>query len=529
MKKALAAIGKIALAVAMAGAAAAVFIRLYPTLYTFETTSVARDAEKISAAAERLDRRLLGHLGLFRRVTSFDHVLAGGARQFRAPDLWVDRCEVRQGDFYKFTNWAKRSDTQAAGLAAPGQSSLWRYFSVNREHKISGQLTAPANGVTFYDAYAYCRAAGGRLPYGDEWTAAATGAAGRLYPWGDDFDSAPWPYLDPLLNAAQKCGRHPRTDTPAGLHDMGGVVSEWAQNRDDPLRPTVHGANAFNKPFEIYALNILHRRAPPNYRSAYVGFRCVYDRPPPKPPWGGAAPQTAKLLGGLRSTGTPPDARVPELLVNLPRERLDLVARIFDGDGQDAARDFRIMRSEVTRRQYALFLNDPLARLGLYADEQEPLTHDYRPRDWEEQQKRPELPVTGVDWWSARAFASWAGGRLPTGSEWTRAASSQGRSIYPWGQAFAPANTVSMEAGLNQPQPPGSRPADTTRQGVKDMGGNVSEWTQSADLTGGRYALIVKGGNYMLPGEETARIDFSNRAPPNYRSPTLGFRVVFGE
>ena len=39
--------------------------------------------------------------------------------------------------------------------------------------------------------------------------------------------------------------------------------------------------------------------------------------------------------------------------------------------------------------------------------------------------------------------------------------------------------------------------------------------------------VIVKGGNYLLPGVVTARFDYSNHVSPHYRSPTLGFRVVF--
>jgi len=39
--------------------------------------------------------------------------------------------------------------------------------------------------------------------------------------------------------------------------------------------------------------------------------------------------------------------------------------------------------------------------------------------------------------------------------------------------------------------------------------------------------MVTKGGNFSLPGKETARASFSNEAPPGYRSPALGFRVVF--
>ena len=100
------------------------------------------------------------------------------------------------------------------GYCRAGQPPDWQHFSNTRDHAISGRLDAPANGVAWFDAFAYCRAAGGRLPKPTEWIAAASGTEGRLYPWGDVFNPKPWPYLDPLLNAARPCGATRRPTRP---------------------------------------------------------------------------------------------------------------------------------------------------------------------------------------------------------------------------------------------------------------------------------------------------------------------------
>ncbi len=535
---------------------AATAFSLRTVFYDFDVREIViRDRSKPQTQGDRFDQALLGKINAFSYVKSFDHVFETGAVKTTIRPLRMDRCEVRQGDFYKFAQWRRKH--KGKRIAAPSQPRDWNYRSNNMQHAISGRLKAPANGVTYYDAYAYCKAAGGRLPFGDEWVAAATGQSGRLYPWGDEFNEFDWPYLDPLLNAAQQCGLHKESSTPEGLHNMGGVTSEWTQNRNNPIRPTIHGGNAYNQPRQIYSLNVLYRYAPPEYRSPYVGFRCVYeDRPKQakkaqaqrnkgakkkpkrrnkgakkrpkqrKTPWKTKV-DAVVLAPGDYETGVPRDARLPSLLVNLSRDKIHLLEQLFRNDAEQGDRKLFFMRHEVTREQYASFLNDPLVKLGLYADENEPKDHDYRPADWGEQMRRPELPAVNLDWWSAHAFAAWAGGRLPTSDEWIAAASAQGRNVYPWGNRFVAGNAIGGELRLTSAQLAGSGAGDVTADDVLDMGGNVSEWTQSTSVADGGYIIVVKGGNYLLPGEETARMDFRNAVPPNHASPAIGLRVVF--
>ena len=492
---------------------------------------VVQSAASGEIAGDRLDRVLIDHLDSFEYINSFDHVFERGGPDdvsavTRLKKLSVDRCEVRQGDFYRFMQWQKSNFGKP--IAATMQPSHWVYRSSNRDHAISGRLQAPANGVSYYDAYAYCKAVGGRLPFREEWIAIAAGHKARLYPWGDEFNEFNWPYLDPLLNATQRCGLHKETDTAEGVHDLGGVVSEWAQNRETPLKPTIHGGNAYNQPRAIYSLNPLFRYAPPEYRSPYVGFRCVYEKTPRATLWKTPL-QTVQIKPGDYPTGIPADARLPSLLVNLPRKQLYILKRLFRTDDDQTEKRLLVMEREVTRKQYLTFLHDPLVRLGLYADKNEPEDHDYHPANWQQQSEQLELPVTGVNWWSAHAFASWAGGRLPTADEWLAVASGRGRSVYPWGDEFQADNAVTGEAELRSAKAAGAAPNDVTADGILDMAGNVSEWTQSTDVSDGSYIIITKGGNYLLPGKETARIDFKNAVPPNHHSPALGLRVVFDQ
>lgn len=513
-----------ALALLIACALAAT-IKLLPLWRDFDTVGVDwADVAPAAPAATLLDAVLLRHLDHLRYLRAFDHVFARGPRTWRLTQpLWLDRCEVRQGAFYKFARW-QPFETDAA-IAAPTQPPAWRYYSSSRDHAISGRLDAPASGVTWFDAYAYCRAAGGRLPTVQEWLAAATGTGHRLYPWGDEFDNQAWPYLDPLLNAAHKCGATPSTDTPTGIADLGQNVGEWASGRDGDAM--IMGGNAYNAPPQLHSVAILHRRAPPDFRSPYVGFRCAYERSPAPAPWR-AATTAVVVPAGAYAIGVPPSAKLPSLLAHLPPERFGLIERML-GDGLDepGATKLHFNRRETTRREYAAFLRDPFVLAGFYAERNQPRRHSHRPPDWAAQKRRPELPVVNVDWWSAYAFASWAGGRLPTAEEWESVASGQGRRLYPWGDVFSAALPVTGERAVGGPMQTTVETGDVTPDGVLALGGGVSEWTRSVSTAAGGYAVVVKGGNFLLPGAQTARMDHRNHVPPHYRAATLGFRVVF--
>jgi len=147
-------------------------------------------------------------------------------------------------------------------------------------------------------------------------------------------------------------------------------------------------------------------------------------------------------------------------------------------------------------------------------------------------------PVTWVSLEDARAYAKWAGKRLPHEWEWQYAAQGGDQHrIYPWGNTWVASDVPTPVKGrsLTAPDPVDAHPAGASPFGVMDMVGNVWQWTDEYQDDHTRGA-ILRGGNYYQPQgsiwyfPEAYRNDQHGKlllmAPSYDRSGTLGFRCV---
>lgn len=490
-------------------------------LYSLRTDTVAVDLgfeASQSARAQAFDEALLSALERGHFNAELRRRLDRPAGTARVQRFWADTCEVRQIDFERFARrQAKR---------APGEAPL---FSSSSGHRVAGLLQSPASGVDYAGAAAYCRAAGGRLPWAEEWEAMAVGREGRLYAWGDTFTDEPWPYQDSHRNASQPCGTHPAAASPEGVQDLANNVMEWSRGqrlaRSLKPRPGAHGAPAVRAGARaLYALSAAWLDIDPQTRSHHLGFRCVYEQPPAASLAWGAEPRAVEIPGGEYPLGVPEDLRLARVAVLLPTAQQSKARSLVV---RDQAQRIQVSRCEVSRRDYREFMDHPLVRFGLFANEHEPRWQDYTPQNWAQQLEAPDLPVTGVNWWAADAFARWAGGRLPRAEEWQLLAAGADANLYPWGDRYEAGSAATGD----QPEPGlhrcGTAARDHSADGVYDLAGNVSEWTLSVTADGGDYAAWVQGGNWLLPGRTTARTVFGRPVPLNHRSESIGFRVVY--
>ncbi|HUX72429.1 MAG TPA: bifunctional serine/threonine-protein kinase/formylglycine-generating enzyme family protein [Steroidobacteraceae bacterium] len=170
-------------------------------------------------------------------------------------------------------------------------------------------------------------------------------------------------------------------------------------------------------------------------------------------------------------------------------------------------------------------------------------------------------PVTCVSWNDARAYAAWLSQknghtyRLPSAAQWEYAARAGVEAAQPWGANAAGACLVANVADRSAAQrfpswqvfpcndgyvntaPVGSFAANAF--GLHDMLGNVFEWVEdcwrnnyagapadgSASMSGDCTQHELRGGSwYTAP--QYVRLSYRNRFPADYRSSSVGFRLL---
>ena len=140
-------------------------------------------------------------------------------------------------DLWCTEGWAWRVSADAAHPLYWSRSAA-RWCEQHYDALVPHEPTLPVMHVNWYEARAYCRWAGRRLPSEAEWECAAAshpaGAAKRRYPWGE---AAPQPAHAKFHDAAggrAPVGAYPDGDSAWGCRQMLGNVWEWT---DETFRP----------------------------------------------------------------------------------------------------------------------------------------------------------------------------------------------------------------------------------------------------------------------------------------------------
>ncbi|MDA0738371.1 MAG: formylglycine-generating enzyme family protein [Nitrospirae bacterium] len=133
----------------------------------------------------------------------------------------------------------------------------------------------PVVGISWYEADAFSRWAGKRLPTEEEWEKAARGTEGRVYPWGDEFDSEKCNNQESGSDGTTPVTKYVNGLSPYGCYDMAGNVWEWTNSwyEERNRNRVVRGGSWVNGAGYLRSSNRF--RDTPTSRGNYVGFRCT--------------------------------------------------------------------------------------------------------------------------------------------------------------------------------------------------------------------------------------------------------------
>lgn len=243
-------------------------------------------------------------------------------REVKVKAFAIDRTEVSNAQYRLFLDWVEangdatvRHPDQPVGKSHTPR--YWKAYNPLMSDTTSARLTPfekdtfmapdrPVVGVDWFDAYAFAKWAGKRLPSEAEWEFAARGTDGRLWPWGNEWswglcniggdktgfdtryktkDRDGFVYSAPV-------GWFPDSASPFGCLDMAGNVAEWCADwysenayktasDHDPQGPqrgeyrSIRGGSSQSVPSEARCSARSYQE--PGFRKFTLGFRCARD------------------------------------------------------------------------------------------------------------------------------------------------------------------------------------------------------------------------------------------------------------
>ncbi len=205
--------------------------------------------------------------------------------------VYIDETEVTNEQYKEFLHFNRNSPHKYCHVDEPDNKDheprYWKdYRSQFFKRSIASELAPfdektflkpdhPVVGVDWWDAYAFSKWAGKRLPSMMEREKAARGTDGRIWPWGDQWkyekantggekwvENDGYVYAAPAVSFAKGVSIY-------GHLNMAGNVAEWTDEG------YVAGGSSRSNPSQVRCAAFVARE--PDYRSFDIGFRCAAD------------------------------------------------------------------------------------------------------------------------------------------------------------------------------------------------------------------------------------------------------------
>lgn len=211
---------------------------------------------------------------------SYDHDNESPPHQVTLGAFRIDRYEVTTRHYAEFLDAVKRDP-------------ILNWDEVDWKT----DFNRPVIGVTWYDADAYCRWAGKRLPSEAEWEKAARGTDARRFPWGNGSPTPDYANYGKCCewkgySTLTASGSYGVGESPYGVHDMAGNVWEWVEDwydsnyykispTQDPNGPStgekkVVRGGSWGDQWAVVSSSV-RNKVNPTLRHTDIGFRCVEE------------------------------------------------------------------------------------------------------------------------------------------------------------------------------------------------------------------------------------------------------------
>jgi len=213
---------------------------------------------------------------------------------------------------------------------------------------------------------------------------------------------------------------------------------------------------------------------------------------------------------------------------------------------------FAMARFPVTFRQYLSFVAELMGKDRVRGESHLPRTILDRPR-WifQDDVWQPvgfdaevdfdellDVPVFGITADDAAAYAAWLSTRegrdyrLPTDSEWEKAARGTDGRIYPWGNHFDPTfcKMRHSRAVRAEPEVSGRFEVDESPYGVRDMAGGIADWVipdeDAAVYRSDEHRIVFARGGAWCDWPDDCRADIRRTYLAHERGARVGFRLA---
>ena len=308
--------------------------------------------------------------------------------------------------------------------------------------------------------------------------------------------------------------------------------------------------------------SFMDKRDIDNHSACILGDKCAQ---PPTPSFYvsscAEAASSLKLRSASSKEKSHPHSVVGGGMILIPSGKFQMGSRFWRGKFDEHPRhgvyldDFFIDKYETTVAEYLECVKAGKCEEKRAKDGE---------RDYDKQENWNH-PISSVDWHQAKAYCQWLEKRLPTESEWEKAAIGMSGRKYPWGMERAGCEYAVIEnsedeenrsilslhrylhyqtlrgsgCGGDNTWPVGSKPEGASPYGVMDMIGNVSEWIsdwydedyyrESSNKNpkgplNGKYRVVRGHSFHNYAGSIRAVYRF--KYLPAYKSDYLGFRCA---